>query len=113
MFLFPYPCLQWCEHRGLLKQSSDTIEPLTGCGMKPSEVADAGKASRQDVLQETAKEFLGIQGDILVSPGFAVAIVPPDLAVRQKIQPAVAGGSLEDITRRRVKSQKSLITQGA
>ena len=65
--------------------------------MKPSKVADPGKASRQDVLKEAAKEFLGIEGDVLVQAGFAVAVVPKDFAVRQEIQPAVAGGGFEDI----------------
>lgn len=82
MFLFPNPCLLWCQHRGLLEQSPDTIKPLTSCGMKPSEVADPGKAPRQDMLKEPPKELLGIERDVFVQAAFAIAVVPKDLAFR-------------------------------
>ena len=49
------------------------------------------------MLEETADQFLG--REILVSPlaGLAGAVRPAHLAVRQKVQAAIAGGGFEDV----------------
>ena len=85
------------EHGGLLEQGPDAVEFEAGGGMEPAEAADAMKALGQDVLEETADEFEGLQVEELLLAGGAVTVTPPHAAIGQHGQFAIAGGGLEDV----------------
>ena len=77
---------------------------FSACLAQPAEGAHAGKPARQSVLQKAAHPFEQLQLDGSELAGFAVAIGPQNLALRQQDDFAIARGGLEDVTRQ--------ITQG-
>jgi len=86
------------EQRCLAKQGPDAVGSDFGGGMQPAEGAHAGERARQDVLEKTAHELQRLQLDGGVPARVALAIVPPQFALRQELDDPVGGGGLEDVT---------------
>ncbi len=86
------------EHGTLTEQSAHAIETEPRCRMQPAEGAHAGKAARQDVLEQAPHPFERRQPDRSVLAGLTLAIGPAHGVVGQKLDRAIAGGGFEHVT---------------
>ena len=78
--LLPNLALSRSQKRSLLEESANPVAPDFGGRMKPTEESHAREAVRQDMLEEAANEFSGLQGQGFVLAGVGVAIGPKNLA---------------------------------
>ena len=69
------------EHRRQAKQSAHAVEPHLGRQMEPAEATHPAIELRQDVLEETADQFLRCETDVGRLAGLAGAEKPADSAV--------------------------------
>ena len=86
------------EQGRFFKQSAHAIGPHFGGWMRPAKGAHARKARRQDVLPKPAHELQRLQLHRSEFSGFALAVSPEDLAFGQKLDGAIGGGGLENVT---------------
>ena len=85
------------EPRGLFKQSAHAIGADFGRRMQPAKSADTRVTRRQDVLEKAAHEFQRLQLQSGELSGFALAVSPQELALRQQGDRAIGRGGFEEV----------------
>ena len=85
------------EPRRLIEKSAHAIGADFGRRMQPAKSADARVTRRQDVLEKAAHEFQRLQLQSSELSGFALAIGPQDLALRQELERAIGRGGFEEV----------------
>ena len=86
------------EQRRFFKKGAHAIGADFGRRMQPTKSAHARVTRRQDMLEKTAHELQRLQlyrGELA---GFALAIGPQELALRQELDGAIGRGGLEEVS---------------
>ena len=94
------PCLllRWCEQGRLAEQGPHAVATDFGGRMEPAKGAHACKSPGQGVLEKAPHQLDGVEWDEGGFVGFAVAIVPAQLAPGQGLHRPVGGGGFENVT---------------
>lgn len=83
--------------RCLFKQSAHAIGADFSRRVQPAKSAHARVTRRQDMLQKTAHELQRLQLEGSELAGFALAVGPQELALRQELDGAIGRGGFEEV----------------
>ena len=86
------------ELRCLFKKSAHAIGADFGRRMQPAKSTHPRVTRRQDMRQKTAHELQRLQLEGSELSGFALAVGPQELALRQELDGAIGGGGFEEVT---------------
>ena len=91
----------------LFQQGAHAIGADFGRRMQPAKSAHARVTRRQDMLEKTAHELQRLQLEGNELAGFAVAIGPQELALRQELDGAIGRGGFEEVSGKVTQSVES------